>query len=221
MSDGASGKAGGKGKAGAKGRGGPRVTSASFLASVNGPEGFSPGPPEIALVGRSNVGKSSLLNALTSRRGLARTSKTPGRTQHANLFDIEMSDRTRIRLVDLPGYGHANAPRHVRERFGPLIENWLTSSDRLALVLLLLDCRRKPEQAAMNFLLWLEQHSIRTEVVFTKVDKLPRNRLDNELRKLSRTYGLAGRPFATSSQDGAGLPRLRGRMVAAAREFGA
>lgn len=194
------------------------VVDARFLASVGAPADFAVGAPEVAFCGRSNVGKSSLLNALCGRRALARTSKTPGRTQRANLFDVKMSNGTEVRLVDLPGYGHANAPRHIRDRFGPLIEGWLVGSTRLTLVVLLIDCRREPEQAAMNFLLWLEQHNLNAMVVFTKTDKLPRNRRDNALRKLAAAYHLKGTPHASSASTGDGIGRLRSLVARAARQ---
>ncbi len=178
-----------------------------FVASVAAPGEFSAGAPEIAFVGRSNVGKSSLLNALAKRRKLARTSKTPGRTQRANLFDLRIAGQD-VRFVDLPGYGHANAPQHVRASFGPLIERWLLDSERLAMAAILVDARRDPSDSTMNFLLWLRQHNVPAEVVFTKVDKVARNRRLQRLKKLAKAYDV--RTFhSTSSLKGEGIAALR------------
>jgi GTP-binding protein len=190
----------------------------AFIASVAAPADLPEGAPEIAFVGRSNVGKSSLLNALAGRKALARTSKTPGRTQRANIFDLRVGGQD-VRLVDLPGYGHANAPRHVRDTFGPLIEGWLMKSDRLALATVLIDCRRDATEQMLNFLVWLRQHSIPTAVVFTKVDKIAKNRRLQQLNKIASYYDI-GRDFhVTSCADGLGIPELARYIGHTAREF--
>jgi len=192
---------------------GPRVTDARFLASVVHPDEFPAGPPEIAFCGRSNVGKSSLLNALAQRKAIARTSKTPGRTQRVNLFDIQVGRERSMRFVDLPGYGHAKVPQRIRAEFGPMIEGWLVGSERMAAVALLLDVRRDPEQAAMNFLAWLEQQNLRCEVVFTKIDKVARNRRLGRVMQLATAYELPYRPHATSAQSAEGVGDLRRRLL--------
>lgn len=198
---------------------GPRVKNARFVTSVAAPDEAADGPPEVAFVGRSNVGKSSLLNALAGRKALARTSKTPGRTQRANLFDLRIGD-TRVRLVDLPGYGHANAPKHVRAQFGPLIERWLLESEKLLMAAILIDLRRDTTDSMMNFLLWLQHHNIRIELVFTKADQVPKNRRGQRMRKIATSYEQA-RFHGTSSIEGLGIAELRARIAQLAREFDA
>ena len=125
---------------------------------------------EFAFIGRSNVGKSSLINSLTGRKNLARTSKTPGRTQLINFFLINDN----IYIVDLPGYGFAKVPANVKKNWGNIIETYL-SSEREKIVFLLLDIRRIPSNEDIEMLEWLEHFDIEYYIIFTKNDKVSNN----------------------------------------------
>src|SRR5437763_642922 len=134
--------------------------------------------PEIAFCGRSNIGKSSLLNTLVSARGLARTSSSPGRTQTINFFLID----ERMYFVDLPGYGYAKAPKAVKQNWGTMIETYLRDRDQLRLTLMLVDCRMPPTDLDTTMKQWLDQHRIPSAIVLTKTDKISRNQLNQALR---------------------------------------
>lgn len=157
------------------------VTSATGLSSCPASDW-----PEIAFAGRSNVGKSSLINTLLNRRGLVRTSSTPGRTQMLNFFAVNEA----LHFVDLPGYGFARAPRAVRERWQPMIRNYLTGRANLKAVIWLLDARREPSGDDLSFLDWLEEADRPTIPVVTKIDKLSRNELARQLTAIGRATGL-------------------------------
>ncbi len=136
---------------------------------------------EFSFIGRSNVGKSSLINSLTNRKNLARTSKTPGRTQLINYFLINDS----IYFVDLPGYGFAKVPEAVRRNWGKTIETYLTS-DREKVVFLLLDIRRTLSNEDMDMLKWLEHYEIEYYIIFTKSDKLSNNERFKQLKEIRK-----------------------------------
>jgi GTP-binding protein len=145
--------------------------AARFLGAATEPGRYPPpGPPEIAVAGRSNVGKSSFLNALLGRRGLARTSRTPGRTRQVNFFAVG----ERLRLVDLPGYGFAVGPEADRIAWGPLIEDYLATRAVLRGVLVLVDVRRPLEGDDRELLAYLAHVGLPTALVVTKLDKLAR-----------------------------------------------
>lgn len=131
--------------------------------------------PEVACVGRSNVGKSSLLNSLLRRKGLAKVSGTPGKTRLLNVFRISTADPRlrRLSLVDLPGYGYARVPKSVRRHWAPLIEAYLAEREELRGVLLLVDARG-PQPQDRDTAAWLRERDLPTVVVATKVDKLTR-----------------------------------------------
>jgi len=180
-------------------------TNARFVISAAKPDQFpAPTLPEIAVVGRSNVGKSSLINALTGNAGLARTSRTPGRTRLVNWFEIGGN----FMLVDLPGYGYAEVSRDMRESWRPLIESYLAERKSLAGVLLLIDVRRGPGDEELDFVPWLEAREVPIVVALTKSDKLPKNKRNLEVAKAKKTLGLKRDPFAVSAQDGEGLDPL-------------
>lgn len=145
------------------------------------------GLPEVALVGRSNVGKSSLLNQFVGIKGLAHVSKTPGRTQLINFYRVE----GRFHLVDLPGYGFARAPLHVRRRWEDLVTGYLFDRDELALVLLLIDARREPMDVDLEVRDLLAQSETSYAVVATKSDKLSRAALSRQKRRLESAFGAA------------------------------
>ncbi len=199
----------------ATGSRGPRrvtIADATFTTSIDAPDGHPEGPPEIAIAGRSNVGKSSLINAVCVRRALARTSRTPGRTQRVNLFDMRLIPGGELRLVDLPGYGHARVPRAVRDTFGPMIERYLLGRRSLRAVALLVDARRDPDEDSINFALWLNAQGLHVEVIVTKVDKVPRNRRAAMLEGLRVAFSLAKRPIATSASTSEGIDELRRKI---------
>ena len=125
---------------------------------------------EFAFVGRSNVGKSSLINSITGRKKLAKTSKTPGRTQLINYFKIN----NEFYIVDLPGYGFAKVPKEMKAEWGKTMERYV-ASDRKKLVFVLLDIRRVPSEEDMDMLVWLDHHDIPFKIIFTKMDKVSNN----------------------------------------------
>ncbi len=188
------------------------ITSAPALASCPDSDW-----PEIAFAGRSNVGKSSLINTLLNRKGLVRTSSTPGRTQMLNFFAIN----EKLHFVDLPGYGFARAPRAVRERWQPMIRGYLAGRANLKAVIWLLDARREPSDEDLHFLDWLEEAERPTIPVVTKVDKLSRNELARQLATISRVTGLEREVFTTfSSVTREGCAELWERIEEAIGEKG-
>src|SRR4051794_28716524 len=179
--------------------------NAHFVISAAKPADFPPGRlPELAVVGRSNVGKSSLINALVHQQGLARTSRTPGRTRLLNWFEVD----GRFHLVDLPGYGYAAVDKDTRTGWQPLIESYLDKRDVLAGVLLLIDVRRGPEEEELDFVPWLEQRKVPIVVALTKADKLPKNKRMLEVAKAKKTLGLKRDPFPVSAQTGDGIDEV-------------
>ncbi|MBV8762780.1 MAG: YihA family ribosome biogenesis GTP-binding protein [Deltaproteobacteria bacterium] len=179
--------------------------SAQFVTSAAKPADFPPPRlPELAVVGRSNVGKSSLINALVHQPGLARTSRTPGRTRLLNWFEVD----GRFHLVDLPGYGYAAVDKDMRSGWQPLIEAYLSSRTTLAGVLLLVDVRRGPEDEELDFVPWLDAKKIPIVVALTKADKLPKNKRMLEVAKAKKTLGLKRDPYAVSAQSGDGIDEL-------------
>jgi GTP-binding protein len=158
--------------------------------------------PEVAAVGRSNVGKSSLLNCLFGVKGMAFVSKTPGRTQVVNFYRMG----SEMILVDLPGYGFAKVPDAVRRKWDLLVTSYLFERNALALVLLLVDSRREPMATDLEVRDLLERSGLSYVVVATKADKLSRGRLGSELRKLEKVYGASGTipviPFSAATSEG-------------------
>ena len=162
------------------------IRSAKFVCSAVTPEHYPPADlPEVAFAGRSNVGKSSLINKILNRKKLVRTSKTPGRTQLLNFFEINEM----YRFVDLPGYGYAKVPAEVQKRWRPMVETYLTSRSTMRGMVLLLDIRREPSKEDLNLWHWLQTMSIEVVTVITKVDKLSRNKRNKQLAAIARTLG--------------------------------
>ena len=189
-----------------------KILSAEFIRSCAGPEQFLKGElPEVAFIGRSNVGKSSLLNSLLQRRGLAKVSRTPGKTRLVNLFRITSDDPglTRFVLVDLPGYGYARVSKTMRAQWAPLIEQYLDSSEQLRAVVLLVESRVLSEQDSQT-IAWLSSVGRTPIVVATKVDKLKMSERVSALRRLQEGLGLVeGDDFIPySSVTGEGRDRL-------------
>jgi len=178
---------------------------------------FLPEPdfPEIAFAGRSNVGKSSLINALTGRKAIARTSVTPGRTQELNLFEI--GNPTQLRLVDMPGYGFAKAPPKVVEKWKKLVRSYLRGRPVLNRALVLVDARRGITKHDAEMMDMLDEAAVGYRVVLTKADKLKASELDKVAEATAQA--LAKRPAAfpvlhvTSSEKGMGIPELRAAVL--------
>src|SRR5262245_44450288 len=140
---------------------------------------------EIAVAGRSNVGKSSLLNSLFQSRGLVKTSATPGKTQMLNFFTLD----DRLAFVDLPGYGYANVPLQVRKQWAPMVQNYLNKRPTLKLVLFLFDIRRTPNDEDRQMITWASQADKALILVLTKVDKIGANEKRNSTHKILQAFG--------------------------------
>jgi GTP-binding protein len=190
-------------------RGAPRVTSAELLTSAATADGFPPpGPPEIAFLGRSNVGKSSLLNALVGRRALARTSATPGKTRLLNWFRVVRGGRE-LWLVDLPGYGYAKVAKRERAQWKRWIETYLDGRPTLRLAVLLQDLRRDPDDDETLLLDWLSERGVPSLVALTKCDKLKPMRRAARVRELRASAALpADAVVATSAETRLGIDEL-------------
>jgi GTP-binding protein len=175
----------------------------TLLKTAGEPGDFPRGDlPEVAVVGRSNVGKSSLLNRLFGVKKMAFVSKTPGRTQVINFYQVGKE----LVLVDLPGYGFAKAPIETRRRWDRLASGYLFEREALVLVLLLVDVRREPMESDLEVRELLERGGVDYLVVATKTDKLPRGRLRAALAKLERDYGVEKKvpviPFSAVTNEG-------------------
>jgi GTP-binding protein len=188
-----------------------RVTSAEFLQSSPGLEGCPNDEVlEFAFIGRSNVGKSSLLNLLTGKQGLARVSQTPGCTQLINFFKINGS----FRMVDLPGYGYAKVPKGHRAAFQEIIATYIADRPNLQRVFVLVDSRHEPQKIDLEFLEWLGEVERPFAVVFTKTDKLKPSHLkkntDAFLQALSAFHSDPLTVFLTSSKTRDGKKEILG-----------
>jgi len=185
-----------------------RISSARFVKSARQPDDFPHDRrPEIAFCGRSNIGKSSLLNALTNSRGLARTSSTPGRTQTINFFLID----ERIYFVDLPGYGYAKVSKSIRDTWGGMVEDYFVGRVELKLALMLVDCRIPPTESDKTMKEWLDHHRIPNAVVLMKTDKLSKNQLNQALRT-SATLLKTKETIAFSAVTGLGKDAVLARI---------
>jgi GTP-binding protein len=191
-----------------------------FLKSAPGLE-FLPDPetPEIAFAGRSNVGKSSLLNALTNRNGLARTSNTPGRTQELNFFNV--GQPLQLRLVDMPGYGFAEAPKDLVKRWRHLVNDYLRGRPVLKRALVLVDSRHGLKEVDREMMRMLDDAAVSYHIVLTKGDKVKPSALGTlyETTAVEAAKHPAAHPsiFRTSSETGNGIAELRTAIFEAAR----
>jgi GTP-binding protein len=190
-----------------------------FLKSAPGLQ-FLPDPdvPEIAFAGRSNVGKSSLLNALTNRKGLARTSNTPGRTQELNFFEV--GEPLHLRLVDMPGYGFAEAPKEMVKRWRHLMNDYLRGRTVLKRALVLVDSRHGLKNVDREMMRMLDDAAVSYHIVLTKADKVKPSALGSlyETTMVEAAKHPAAHPsiFTTSSETGSGIAELRTAILEAA-----
>lgn len=184
-----------------------------FVMSATSVRDLPPTRAEVAIVGRSNVGKSSLLNALARRRDLAKTSKTPGRTQLLNLFSLGDDPLTGGSVMDLPGYGFAKVPARVRATWGPMIEGYLLGREGLRLTLVLVDGEVGPTALDVQTLEWFQHEGIEHRVIATKHDKVKPSRRDARKKELAAKCGLEPKQvlWVSASKD-VNIDELRNRM---------
>ena len=180
-----------------------KLRSVEFLTSVVHPEQLPRnGLSEIAFSGRSNVGKSSLINTLVNRKGLAKTSKTPGKTRQLNYYTVN----NRFYLVDLPGYGYAKAPYQERRTWAKLVEPYLEARETLRGIVQLLDCRHNPTALDRRMLEWLQYHQKPFLIALTKSDKLSKSRLQERVEQAFSLFSAAEDvcvvPFSTKTNAG-------------------
>jgi len=163
------------------------IKSAEFVKSSVKPSQYpSAELPEIAFAGRSNVGKSSLINTLVNRKRLVKTSSTPGRTQLINFFIINKA----FFFVDLPGYGYARVPASVKKSWGPMVETYLSTRKTLKGVVLIMDIRRKSGLQELNFIEWLDYYSISKILILTKIDKLSKTNQIKQRLSIEKNLGV-------------------------------
>ena len=187
------------------------IKSAEFVISNSRVEKCpTTGLPEYAFIGRSNVGKSSLINMLTARKGLAMTSQKPGKTQLINHFIINDS----WYLVDLPGYGYARLGKDSRDSLRRMIEDYVLERKKLVLLFVLIDCRHEPQKIDLEFIQWLGEEGVPFSLVFTKADKLSKGRLASNIEaytaKLHEEWEELPPIFVTSSEERVGRDELLG-----------
>ena len=187
------------------------IKSAEFVISNSRVEKCpTTGLPEYAFIGRSNVGKSSLINMLTARKGLAMTSQKPGKTQLINHFIINDA----WYLVDLPGYGYARLGKDSRDSLRRMIEDYVLERKELVLLFVLLDCRHDPQKIDLEFIQWLGEEGVPFALVFTKADKLSKGRLAANVEaykaKLREEWEELPPIFVTSSVERMGRDELLG-----------
>jgi GTP-binding protein len=181
------------------------IKSARYVISAVYPDQYPLSDrPEVAFAGRSNVGKSTLLNKLLMRRKLARTGATPGRTQTINFFDINDA----FYFVDLPGYGYAKVPLSVKAAWRPMVESYLTADRDLRMIVLLMDIRRDVRPEEVDLLAWLDQLDLPALIVATKADKVSRNKLPARLAAIRKGLNLEHPPVAFSSVTGQGREEI-------------
>lgn len=158
--------------------------------------------PEVAFAGKSNVGKSSLINALVNRKSFARTSSEPGKTQTINFYNVN----NELYLVDLPGYGYARTSMETREKWGKMIEKYLHTSKMLKAVFLLVDIRHEPSQNDVNMYDWIKYQGFTPVVIATKADKIKRSQLPRQVKLVRDTLGMEKEeiliPFSAETKQG-------------------
>jgi GTP-binding protein len=163
------------------------IKSAEFVKSAVKPSQYpSEALPEIAFAGRSNVGKSSLINTILNRKRLVKTSRTPGRTQLINFFIINKT----FSFVDLPGYGYARVPASVKKKWGPMVETYLSTRKTLKGVVLIMDIRREQGRQELDFIEWLDYYSIPSILTLTKADKLSKTKQIKQHLSIAKDLGV-------------------------------
>lgn len=168
--------------------------------------------PEFCFAGRSNVGKSSIINKITNRKRLARTSNTPGKTQQMNYYEIDES----IYFVDLPGFGFAKAPKKERERWGRDIQHYLLKRETLELILHLVDSRHPPSKLDEEFFYWMGSNNKPFAILLTKSDKLSNNKLSSSVagvEKILKEMNIEVPVIACSAQTGRGIEEIQGLIL--------
>lgn len=190
------------------------IIAAQYTATAVKAEQYPEGElAEIAFIGRSNVGKSSLINSLARHRGLARVSGTPGKTQTINFYRLtaKYTDDTRndFFLVDLPGYGYAKTGRNVSRQWSRFAEEYFLQSPRLKLICQLIDIRHPPMESDINMYRWFRENGLPVQIIATKADKLTRMHIKKHVDQIRKTLGDAGgEVIAYSSENGTGRDRL-------------
>ena len=175
-----------------------RINSAEFLLSASTTRQFPTETlPEIAFAGRSNVGKSTLINSLLNRKKLVKTSATPGKTQLINFFKIN----DKFIFVDLPGYGYAKVPQSVKQKWHNLVETYLSERETLRNVVLIIDCRHNPTLQDRQLLKWLEYYQRPSLIVASKIDKLNRGNIQKNLQKIKHDLSIDSTPLVHSSME--------------------
>ena len=195
-----------------------KITSAEFLTGAVSYKQYPDSAyPELAFAGRSNVGKSSLINSLLNRKKLVKTSQTPGKTQEINFFKINND----FIFTDLPGYGFAKVPQPVRKRWGKMIEDYLLNRETLLAVIFIIDLRRRPSQLDLSLQRWLEVHGVEYLLVGTKVDKLSQSEIKKQKDKLNVAYfdGGEGELLVYSSKSSRGRKELWSEITSRLEEF--
>lgn len=184
-----------------------KILDAQFIISAVEPHQYPVDAlPEIALAGRSNVGKSSLINKMIMRKNLARTSSQPGKTQQLNYYKVN----DMVYFVDFPGYGYAKVSKTRREQFGQMIERYLQEREPLKLQLLIIDIRHEPSKDDVLMYQWLKHYEIPTCIVATKADKIPRSKWDKHIKMIKTTLEADPRDSVVlfSSETGLGREQL-------------
>ncbi len=178
------------------------IKSAKFVKSAAKSSQYPPAIlPEIAFAGRSNVGKSSLINILVNRKHLVKTSSTPGRTQLINFFVINET----FSFVDLPGYGYARVPKSVKKNWGPMIETYFSTRETLKGVVFIMDIRRMPDHKELNLIDWFNYFNIYSILILTKADKLSKTKQINQHFSIAKTLSVDKKElilFSAKSRQG-------------------
>ena len=180
-----------------------KINNVTLEAVAVAPDGYpDSGLPEIAFVGRSNVGKSSLINALINRKALARVSKQPGKTRTINFYSIEGA----LYFVDLPGYGYAKASKAELAKWGPMIEGYLKNRGQLKCIVQLIDIRHPPSALDMQMHEWLRHYNFKMIFVLTKLDKIKRSQVDKHIKIIRTALNLSTDdvfvPFSSETKQG-------------------